>query len=125
MTELAMPSKIQTMMPTTMTRTMTIPVFFQGICPGGPGDLFSSAFSSRKNRPRLKSRAFVLVGLGLGAFPPWRVWSLSPSPPSRPGSSFLFRHSVPPFFLTGMGPSSLSLAMNGVLSAEGAVLVHL
>ena len=38
---------------------------------------------------------------------------------------FLFRHSVPPFFHCQRSVPLLRLAVNGMLSAEGAVLVHL
>ena len=92
MTELAMPSKIQTMMPTTMTQTMTIPVFFRVSARVGQATFFSSAFSSRKNRPtRLKKPGFLslsdlalafsaLAGLVSFAFsyvPSWFIFSFS------------------------------------------------
>lgn len=103
MTELAMPSKIQTMMPTTMTQTMTIPVFFRVSARVGQATFFSSAFSSRKNRPTRLEKAglFVLVGLGLGLFRlgGFGLFRLLLRPVLV--HLFFFRHSVPPFFLTG------------------------
>ena len=103
MTELAMPSKIQTMMPTTMTQTMTIPVF-SGYLPGWARRPFQFRLQLPEEPPHALEKAglFVLVGLGLGLFPPWRVWSFAFS--SVP-SWFIFSFSdiqFHPSFLQGM-----------------------
>ena len=46
------------------------PRLFQGICPGGPGDLFQFRLQLPEEPPHALEKAglFVLVGLGLGLF---------------------------------------------------------
>ena len=75
-----------------MTQTMTIPVFFRVSARVGQATFFSSAFSSRKNRPtRLKKPGFLslsdlalafsalagLVSFAFSSVPSWFIFSFS------------------------------------------------
>ena len=72
-----MPSKIQTMTPTTMTQTITMPVFLRVSAREGQATFFSSAFSSRKKRPmRLPMPGFLsLSALALSYLGLWALGS--------------------------------------------------
>mgnify|MGYP000632863302 CR=1 FL=1 len=64
-----MPSKIQTMMPTTMTQTITMPVF-SGYPPGGPRDLLQlrPQLPEEPGNPLANAGLFFLVGFGFCLF---------------------------------------------------------